>query len=139
MLAWDDEGNGVVLQVTTPDWPGSGSAQIPRTSDGNTLGCNAKDNDILVSQHFFVTVVLKALANASVVTDPTNQQIVHNGGPADIQTLVSAVGKRSPSQTPTKDLWSAGVILISKRSKLNVPPWQLVSAELDGEPLRAAT
>jgi hypothetical protein len=147
MLAWDDDGNGVVLQVTTPDWPGSGSAQVPRKTDGNTLGCTSKDNDILVSQHFFALklnrsdlgFVLKALQNASVVTDPTNRQIVNNGGPADIQSLVGDLGKKSPSDTPTKDILSTGVILVSKPSNLNVPPRQLVSAELDGEPLRAAT
>ena len=51
--------------------------------DGNTLGCIA-DDDVLVSQHFFalklskndVVTVLKALANASVVTDPTNTRLL---------------------------------------------------------------
>ena len=64
--------------MSTPSWPASGSSAHPRPTDGNTLGCVA-DNDVLVSQHFFalalnrddVIAVLKALANASVVTDPT--------------------------------------------------------------------
>jgi hypothetical protein len=34
---------------------------------------------------------------------------------------------------------STGVVLISKPSRMNVPPWQMVSALLGGEPLRAAT
>lgn len=146
MLAWDNDGNGLVLQVSTPSWPASGSSKNPRKTDGNTLGC-VSDNDVLVSQHFFslklnkadVVTVLKALANASVVTDPTKPQLVNNGGPADIQALVKNLGKISKSTTATKDTLSSGVTLISKPSDLNVPPWQMVSALLAAEPLRAAT
>ena len=78
LLAWNNDGNGMVLQVSTPSWPASGSSSEPRKTDGNTLGCVA-DNDVLVSQHFFalaltqadVIAVLEALAHAlSVVTDP---------------------------------------------------------------------
>jgi hypothetical protein len=147
LLAWNADGNGFVLQVSTPDWPASGNSKHPRPTDGNTLGCIQHDNDVEVSQHFFalkltkgdVLLVLKALANASVVTDPTNQQIVNNGGPADIQALVKTLGKTSKSTTATKDTLSSGVTLISKPSKLAVPPWQLVSALLGGEPLRVAS
>jgi hypothetical protein len=147
MLAWNAGGDGVVLQVSTPDWPASGSSSEPRKTDGNTLGCIAHDNDVMVSQHFFalklnhedVVTVLKALQNASVVTDPAKPQIVRNGGPADIQALVGALGKISKSKTPTMDKLSTGVVLISKPSGLLVPPWQMVSALLGGEPLRAAT
>ncbi len=147
MLAWNAGGDGVVLQVSTPDWPASGSSSEPRKTDGNTLGCIAHDNDVMVSQHFFalklnhedVVTVLKALQNASVVTDPAKPQIVRNGGPADIQALVGALGKMSKSKTPTMDKLSSGVVLISKPSDLLVPPWQMVSALLGGEPLRAAT
>jgi hypothetical protein len=53
MLAWNEAGDGIVMQVTTPDWPGAASKQNPRLEEGNTLGCTAKDNDVLVSQHFF--------------------------------------------------------------------------------------
>ena len=136
----------MVLQVSTPSWPASGSSTEPRKTDGNTLGCVA-DNDVLVSQHFFalkldkndVFAVLKALANASVVTDPAKPQIVNNGGPADIQALVHGLGAISRSKTATKSRLSSGVVLISKPSDLHVPPWQMVSAMLGGEPLRAAT
>jgi hypothetical protein len=146
VLAWNEDGNGFVLQVSTPSWPGSGSATNPRQKDGNTLGC-VRDDDVLVSQHFFalrlnkddVVLILKALANASVATDPTKPQIVNNGGPADIQALVKALGQVSKSRTATKDKLSSGVVLISKPSDLHVPPWQMVSAILGGEPLRAAT
>ena len=146
MLAWDNTGNGFVLQVSTPSWPGSGSDLFPRRVDGNTLGC-IQDNDVMVSQHFFalklnkddVVTVLKALQNASVVTDPTKQELVNNGGPADIQALVKLLGKVSTSKTVTKDTLSSGVVLISKPSDLHVPPWQMVSALLDGVSLRAAT
>jgi hypothetical protein len=53
MIAWNDAGDGLVMQVTTPDWPGAGSKHSPRQDEGNTLGCTKKDNDIKVSQHFF--------------------------------------------------------------------------------------
>ena len=146
MLAWNDAGDGLVLQVSTPSWPAAGSKKSPRKSDGNTLGC-VKDNDIDVSQHFFslkltkndVVKVLGALQNASVVTDTKNPQIVSNGGPADIQKLVAGLGVKSKSTTFTIDRLSSEVQLISKPSNLNVPPWQMVSAALGGVPLRTAT
>jgi Deoxyribonuclease II len=144
-LVWNAAGNGFVMQVSTPSWPGSGSSKSPRQTDGNTLGCVA-DNDVLVSQHFFalklvksdVAVVLKALANSSVVTDPTRPELVRNGGPADIQSLVSGLGTVSKSTVATWEALSSGVGLISKPSNMNVPPWQMVSAMLGGEPLRVA-
>ncbi|HKD85116.1 MAG TPA: deoxyribonuclease II family protein [Terriglobales bacterium] len=146
IVAWDDAGNGMVMQVSTPSWPAAGSAQFPRKSDGNTLGC-VKDNDIQVSQHFFalrlnkndLVQVLMALSNASVVTDPKNSQIVNNGGPADVQKLVASLGVKSTSTTVTTVKLSSGVELISKPSNLHVPPWQMVSSVLGGIPLRAAT
>jgi hypothetical protein len=146
MLAWDDLGEGMVMQVTTPSWPASGSNDSPRKSDGNTLGC-VKDNDVQVSQHFFalklnkddLVKVLMALGNSSVVTDTGNPQIVNNGGPTDIQALVEGLGVKSKSQTVMNVKLSSGVTLISKPSKLNVPPWQMVSSVLGGAPLRAAT
>ena len=146
MLAWNGEGDGMVLQVSTPSWPASGSADRPRQTDGNTLGC-VTDDDVLVSQHFFalklnktdVTMVLMALQNASVVTDPTNPQIVNNGGPDDIQALVRGLGGISSSKAAMSTRLSSGVQLISKPSELNVPPWQMVSALLGGEPLRVAS
>jgi len=147
MLAWNRDGNGVVMQVSTPDWPASGNSGHPRPTDGNTLGCIAHDNDVMVSQHFFslkldkddVVTVVKGLANASIVTDPTKRQIVKNGGPSDIQVLVKGLGHVSTSKSATKTTLSSGVVLISKPADLHVPPWQLVSAMLEGEPLRAAT
>ncbi|MGD0886220.1 MAG: deoxyribonuclease II family protein [Thermodesulfovibrionales bacterium] len=146
MLAWNEDGTGFVMQVSTPSWPASGSKDHPRTSDGNTLGC-IDDNDVKVSQHFFalkltqadLIKVLHALQNASVVTDPANLQIVHNGGPAEVQQLVKNLGKKSESTSYTDEKLSTGVDLISKPSKLQVPPWQLVSAALNGLPIRAAT
>jgi hypothetical protein len=146
MVAWNGKGQGFVLQVSTPSWPASGNSTHPRKTDGNTLGC-VKDDDVEVSQHFFaltlnkgdLKVLLKALANASVVTDPSNPQLVRNGGPADIQALVKALGTKSSSTVLTNDMLSSGVRLISKPSKLQVPPWQLISATLGGVPLRVAT
>jgi len=146
MVAWNDAGQGLVMQVTTPSWPASGSQDSPRKNDGNTLGC-VKDNDVQVSQHFFalrltkddLVKVLTALSNASVVTDPKNAQIVSNGGPADVQQLVAGLGVKSASAAFSTTTLSTGVQLISKPSKLKVPPWQMVSAILGGVPLRTAT
>ena len=146
MLAWNEAGEGFVMQVSTPSWPASGSSLHPRLTDGNTLGC-VKDDDVEVSQHFFalklkkddVVMVLKGLQNASVVTDPAKIQIVKNGGPSDIQQLVGKLGKESTSKTNMVFQLSSGVQMISKPSGLHVPPWQLVSATLGGVPLRTAT
>jgi hypothetical protein len=146
MIAWNDSGEGYVMQVTTPSWPASGSSSAPRQSDGNTLGC-IDDNNVKVSQHLFalrlthadLLKVLAGLQNASVVTDPATPQIVKNGGPADVQALVDTLGVQSSSEVPTIATLSSGVQLISKPSALHVPPWQMVSAMLDGVPLRVAT
>jgi hypothetical protein len=146
MVAWNDAGDGLVMQVSTPSWPAAGSKDFPRKRDGNSLGC-VKDNDVEVSQHFFalrlthddLVKVLTALQNASVVTDPSNQQVVSNGGPGDIQQLAKVLGTKSNSHTATKVTLSSGVELISKPSNLHVPPWQMVSALLGGVPLHTAT
>jgi hypothetical protein len=145
LLAWNDDGEGMVLQVSTPSWPGSGSMSTPRQNDGNTLGC-IKDDDIEVSQHFFalalnaddVKSVLQALANASVATNLSQPSIVNNGGPADIQALVNELGKLSKSTTVFEATLSSGVKLISKPSAMAVPPWQMISAQLSGLDLRVA-
>src|SRR5260370_4176066 len=145
-LAWNEAGEGFVLQVSTPSWPASGSKTFPRKTDGNTLDC-VKDNDVEASQHFFalkltkddVVRILTALQDASVVTDPKNPQLVNNGGPADVQDLVKHLGTRSNRTTFTKLALSSGVQLISTPSPLKLPPWQMVSAILGGVSLRAAT
>lgn len=146
LLAWNDAGEGLVLQVTTPSWPAAGSVNHPRQGDGNTLGCG-KNNNVKFSQHFFslklsepdVENVLDALANASVVTNVNDPQLVDNGGPDGIQSRVAVLGQKSKSTSVLKFTLSSGVQLISKPSALAVPPWQLVSAELGGIDLRAAT
>jgi Deoxyribonuclease II len=151
MLAWNEAGEGLVLQVTTPSWPAAGSKKFPRKGDGNTLGCT-QNNNLKFAQHFFalklpkkdLVKVLEALANAGVVTDPNNPQLVRNGGPGDVQDLVEALGTRPKKTDPdgenyTKNELSTGVILISKPPRLHVPPWQMVSAALGGVALRTAT
>ena len=145
MVAWNENGEGFVMQVSTPSWPASGSNASPR-KDGNTLGC-VEDDNVKVSQHFFALKLIKddllhvfaALRNASVVTDPSNRQLVRNGGPPEVQDAVSALGKQSPNYKRTNVTLSSGVQLISKPSALPVPPWQMVSATLNSLPLRAAT
>ena len=145
MVAWNDAGEGLVMQVSTPSWPGAGSAKTPRT-DGNTLGC-VKDDDVKVSQHFFALRLTKAdllevldgLSNASVATDPKNPQIVSNGGPVEVQAKVSLLGVRTKGTAVVMGTLSSGVRMIAKPSALHVPPWQMVSAELGGVALRTAT
>lgn len=160
MAAWNDAGEGFVLQVSTPSWPGSGSQADPRET-GNTLGAIGDDDDIEVSQHFFalkinkddLVAVLKGLINASVATDTSQPPIVHNGGPADVMALVNTLGipaSERTAETPkppilpspptcTLTTLSSGVQLLSKPSGLHLPPWQLVSGKLGGLSLRVAS
>lgn len=146
MVAWNQDGEGFVLQVSTPSWPASGSRNFPRQNDGNTLGC-IQDDDVMVSQHFFaVTInkadlvaILKSLVNSSVVTDVNQPSIVQNGGPPDVQALVKTLGKESTSTDVLVSKLSSGVTLISKPSLLRVPVWQMVSAQLKGVNLRVAS
>ena len=158
LLAWNDAGEGFVMQVSTPSWPGSGTSRIKRKA-GNTLGCVSSNNNLLASQHFFalkldkndLIKVLTALKRAGVVTDPTKLQIVRNGGPEDVQALVKELGKlptklklapgeRGPQEAYfTRDELSSHVVLIAKTSNLTAAPWQIVSAVLDGTAERAAT
>jgi hypothetical protein len=151
LLAWNDDGAGFIMQVSTPAWPRSGSKKFDKRKGdkGNTLGCNASNNNLRASQHFFalkltkadLVEVLKALKNASVVTDPTKSQIVRNGGPADVRKLVDDLGERPSKEDEEviKKELSSGVIMISKPSGLAVPPWQMVSAVLSNAEERAAT
>ena len=147
MMAWNANGDGMVLQVSTPSWPGSGSSAEPRKKDGNTLGY-INDDNLEVSQHFFalkltkddVINVLKALNNASVGTDVSEPSIVKNGGPNDIQELVNTLGKKSTStKLLVTTLSTSNVKIISKPSDMQVPPWQMVSAQLGGLDLRVAS
>ena len=160
MVAWNAQGQGMVLQVSTPSWPGSGSRADPRQT-GNTLGAIGDDDDIMVSQHFFalklthadLVTVLKALSNASVVTDVSQPSIVRTGGPADVQALVTILGipqseRRETTPSPptisgpptcTIGKLSTGVQIIAKPHALHLPPWQLVSAMLSGRSLRVAS
>jgi len=149
MLAWNDAGEGFVMQVSTPAWPISGSANAAR-QNGNTLGCLKSPDNVLLSQHFFalllskddVVAVLKGLANAGVATDNTDgSMMISNGGPSDIQNLVSSLGTK-PDTTARQILeatLSSGVTFLSKSSGMDVPSWQFVSAELGGANLRVAT
>jgi hypothetical protein len=147
MLVWNDDGQGLVLQVSTPSWPGAASKQHPRQDSSNTLGCILKPNNIMVSQHFFalkltkddLLKVINAMRNASVVTDPEDPQLARKGGPRDVQRAIATLGRPSGSTTFTKDVLSSGVTIISKPGDLHVPPWQMVSAALDGIPLRVAS
>jgi hypothetical protein len=149
MLAWNDAGEGFVMQVSTPSWPISGSVNIERQS-GNTLGCFKGPDNVLLSQHFFalllskadVVTVLRGLANAGVATDNSDgSMMINNGGPTDIQSLVSSLGTEPDKTTRhvVEAALSSGVTFLSKSSGMDVPSWQFVSAELGGSNLRVAT
>ena len=167
MAAWNEDGEGFVLQVSTPSWPASGCHTYSRNSqktidavknkqkdskgklielDYNTLGC-IDDDDVEVAQHFFclkltkddLVNVLKGLINASVVTDPTKPPLCNNGGPSDVQSLVKQMGKVSNSKTVFTAKLSSGVQLISKPSSMAVPPWQMISAQLNSLSLRVVS
>ncbi len=151
MLAWNDAGEGMVMQVSTPGWPGSGNPKFQR-SHGNSLGCIVDDDDVGVSQHFFalrltkddVVKVLKGMEDASVATDPTNPQVSGPqpvGGPVEVVTEVKKLGKKTNDPLDPTMPWtlSSGVQFIAKPSSLHAPPWQVVSALLGGVPLRTAT
>ncbi len=151
LLAWNDQGEGFVMQVSTPSWPGSGTPKVQRKI-GNTLGCIVGDDDIGVSQHFFalhltksdLLQVLAGLQEASVATDPNNLQVAGSpdGSPPEVIKLISTLGVKSKQAGLDESMpvtLSSGVRLIAKPSALHVPPWQLVSAALGGAPLRTAT
>jgi hypothetical protein len=146
LVAWNADGQGLLLQVTTPSWPAAGSSAHPRQHDGNSLGC-VDDNNVDLSQHFFalkltkddLLKVLTALQTEGAVTDPSNPQIVRSGGPPDVQDAVAKLGKPNPNSTFTQATLSSGVRIIAKGGGLAAPPWQIVSAVLGRVPLRVAT
>jgi hypothetical protein len=142
------------MQVSTPNWPGSGTKNIKRRS-GNTLGC-LTHNNLTANQHFFalklnkddLVAVLKAMKLAHVVTDPDNRQIVFNGGPPDIRKLVDDLRGKPAKPPEPEDILRATlsattpdehVVLVAKPSYLFVPPWQMLSAVLSSASERAAT
>lgn len=153
VMAWDEDGTGFVMQVSTPDWPGNGNSEHHRAHEGNTLGC-IKDDDIEVAQHFFALrlataddtrTVLQALQHASVVTDPSSDQLMKlSSGPSDLASLAQSLGRLSTETSPFQGTLSVKtgsgnqVQLIAKPNSLHVPPWQMVSA-LTGTGLRTAT
>lgn len=154
LLAWNDDGEGLVMQVSTPSWPGSGSSLFKRKT-GNTLGCVKSNNNLIASQHFFalkltkpdLLKVLKAMQTASIATSIKVPQVVRNGGPPDVRDAVMALGKTPSSkdkfpimQEPLSiKINNKPVVLIAKPSNVNVPPWQMVSSLLSGVSARAAT
>ena len=152
VMAWGEDGAGFVMQVTTPDWPGSGSSSKPRDHQGNTLGC-CKDDNIKVAQHFFALrlatkedtkTVLLALQRASAVTDPNNDQLVKlSSGPSELSSIAKQLGRQvlnnlTPLVGTLTMSTSSPLRLIAKPSGLHVPPWHMVSSLL-GAPLRTAS
>ncbi len=119
----------------------------PRKTDGNTLGC-VTDNDVLSQPAFFRAETQQGrccrctegsgeceCGNGPDKTSNREQRRTsrHSG------SWCVALEKYPGAQTATMARLSSGVVLISKPSDLNVPPWQMVSALLSGEPLRVAS
>lgn len=146
LLAWDADGNGFIMQVTTPSWPGAGSSAHPRAHDGNSLGC-VDDDDVDLSQDFFalkltkpdLLKVLAALQQEGAVTAASTPQIMNSGGPQEVIDAVSKLGSPNTKPSFTDDTLSVGVRVIAKAGGLGVPPWQMVSAVLGKTPLRVAS
>jgi len=149
ILVWNDQGEGFVMQVSTPEWPGAARSAAQRKI-GNTLGCHSADNDVQVAQHFFalrlkrseVVQLLGAMKDAGVVTDPNTAQLAEIGGPADVEEAAKALGNKPNINDPivAKSVGlSSGVTLLWKSSNLNAPTWQAVSSMLGGVSLRTAT
>jgi hypothetical protein len=146
LLAWNDDGDGFILQVTTPSWPGAGSNSHPRPKDGNSLGC-VNDDNVDLSQGFFalrltkddLLKVLAALQTEGAVTDPSNLQIAKIGGPQEVRDAATKLGSPNAVATFTQQTLSTGVRIIAKAGGLTAPPWQFVSAVLGKVPLRIAT
>merc|ERR1712137_321337 len=149
VLAWNDDGRGFVMQVSTPSWPGNGDASNPRKEQGNTLGC-IEDDNAKVSQHFFslrlastddTKVVLQALQRASVATDPKNIQLMKlsSNGPEELSTLAHQLGHVDESKSLYVGTLSVhSVQVVVKPFALAVPPWHLVSSVLE-KSLRVAS
>lgn len=146
LLAWDADGNGLILQVTTPSWPGAGNKANPRKRDGNSLGC-VNDDDVDLSQSFFslkltrddLLKVLAALQTEGAVTDPKNLQIKRTGGPQEVQDAVARLGSPNAKAAFAVETLTSGVKVIAKSGGLAAPPWQFASAVLGRVPLRVAT
>ena len=144
VISWDENGNGIMLQVTTPNWPRSGSKDYP-SQQANSLGCDSHNN-VTASQHFFafkinkndLIKILQCMINTCIVTLPNNKQVVNNGGPIEVQNLVKKLGVLSPGKILHFTL-SNNFQIISKPWNINVPPWQLVSSVLGGKDLKTAT
>lgn len=149
VLAWDNDGTGFIMQVSTPSWPGNGDKSHHRKTQGNTLGCIDDDN-AKVSQHFFALslktpsdtkAVLQALQLASVATDPKNTELMKLSphGPDDLSELAKNLGKVSKASAPSHATLARGrVQLVAKPHALAVPPWQMVSSVLQ-QPVRCGT
>jgi hypothetical protein len=154
MLAWNDDGEGFIMQVSTPSWPGSGS-KLKKRPSGNTLGC-LTHNNLTANQHFFalklnksdLITVLKALKLAHVATNPLDRQVSFPGGPKEIRDLVMALKDKPTKPAQPEDILHQQlststpddpVTLVAKPSYLFVPPWQMLSAVLSGASERAAT
>merc|ERR1712064_74908 len=95
----------------------------PRAEQGNTLGC-VEDDDVKVSQHLFALrlsaadtkAVLQSLQRASVVTDPSNEQLVKlTDSPDDLSAIAKSLGQIDDNVEPLDVTLSVeNIRLISK-------------------------
>ena len=88
LMCWTEGGDGIVLQVTTPDWPrAAADATSTKLNRGNSLGCTT-DDSTKISQQFFCARLSQAdlqqltariLVPARLVMDITIPQIANLG------------------------------------------------------------
>ena len=164
-IAWDRNGDGFVVQGTTPGWPIAGRPNLDKGKGGNTLGCTFGD-DVEYSQDFFAVrlskadllIVIEAMGVASVVTDPNDLQLVDTGvtpeairnqsKPANVSdaewevankvAMLNVVSKAATVYKAALSVRSGVITVIAKPPAVVAPPWQIVSAELGAIDLRVA-
>jgi len=133
----------VVLDSTDPDQVASAvdqhlerTAVVVSSKSGSTV---ETDSQKRAFETAFRASGIDPTERIIIVTDPGSPQLVRNGGPAAIQTLVRGLGKETRSSQPLVSTLSKGMTLIAKPAGLQVPPWQMVSALLGGVSLRVAS
>jgi len=143
VLAWNDDGDGVVLQVTTLGVAGLRQqevhAQERQYARLHQAAEQCSERAALLlreAQQDDVVHMLDALENSSVVTDVMPGGARHNGGPQEIKDRVKVLGQKSDSTEVKQFKLSTGILLVSKPSALHVPPWQMLSSVLDSVDLK---
>jgi hypothetical protein len=112
-------------------WAAAGRSKARLEELREWLGAKAATLPLVVADAADEASLRKPCASTRVVASTV--------GPYALKELVAQLGHKDSSTVATEALLSSGVMLISKPSNLNVPPWQIVTDMLGGVPLRTAT